>query len=235
MYNDYLDYSYYSEGANMNIRALLKEAESTYKKMMHECRLALAHRDFDKAHDITKKLSDEISSLKDDIENIDGSNGISIIAGYFFSWTINWLRNYLEIVLSPVTFGVSGIVSLVQQLIERWKRPVKKLVGGERLSLDDFNFYKNTALKRMDTILSVCQKMDAEIDKAEKFSDKVTKEGVALMDFKYALDMAYESGLIIDEDRRDIFRTAVKNLNINENVSDEDDYEDYDYNYYGSY
>ena len=233
MYNDYLDYSYYTEGANTNIRAILNEAESIYKKLMHDCRVALVHKDFDKAHDITKKLSDEISRIKSDIEDIDASNVISIIAGYFFSWTINWLRSLLQLVLSPITLGVSTLIGFVQQIIERWQRPVKKLVNGDRVSLDDFNFYKNTALKRMDTILSVCQKMDVEIDKAAKFSDDVTKEAVALMDFKYALDVAYESGLIIDEDRRDIFRTAVKNLNINENVSDEDNYDDY--NYYGSY
>lgn len=230
MYNDYLDYSYYTEGANMNIRAILQEAESAYKKMMHECRLALAHRDFDKAHDITKKLSDKISDIKDDIECIDGSNAISIIAGYFLSWTINWLRNYLEIVLSPVTLGISGLVSLVQQLIERWKRPVKKLVSGDKIGLDDFNFYKNTALKRMDTILNVCQRMDKEIDKASRRADDndLSKESVALMDFKYALNVAYESGLIIKEDRNDIFKTAVENYNMNRSNYDYDNYS-YDY------
>ena len=228
MYNDYLDYSYYTEGANLNINAILKEAESTYKKMMHDCRVALAHKDFDKAHDITKKLSDEISRIKDDIEDIDGSNPISLIAGYFLSWTINWLRNLLEIVLSPVTGGISGLVGFVQQLIERWKRPVKKLVSGDKVSLDDFNFYKNTALKRMDTILNVCQRVDREIDKASRADDDLSKESVALMDFKYALNAAYESGLIIKEDRNDIFRTAVENHNMNKSNYDYDDYS-YDY------
>ena len=225
-YDDYKNYDYYDEGANIDIRNKLDRAEAVYKDTMRDCNHAMRDKDYDKAKSLINDLGKELTEIKYDIEDIDASNPISIITGFFMAWTVHWLRHLVLSVLAPKTFGLSETLDDAMNTIERWDRPVKGIVDGTATA-DHFNFYKNTALKRVDTLVNICNRTIANISRLARDeerrnkdkdddsikTDKEVNESRALMDFKYALQYAYDSGLIIKEDRNDIFRTAVENVN----------------------
>ena len=212
----YDSYDYYDEGANIDIRNKLDRAEAVYKDTMHDCNHAMRDKDYDKAKALMSDLGKELTSIKYDIEDIDASNPISIITGFFMAWTVNWLRHLVMSVLSPKTFGLTGLADDAMSTVEKWERPIRGMVDGTTTA-DHFNFYKNTALKRVDTLINICNRTIANIsrlDREEKRNNDIRiDESTALLDFKYALQYAYDSGLIIKEDRNDIFKTAVENAN----------------------
>lgn len=216
MYDFSDNYDYYDEGANIDIRNKLDRAEAVYKDTMRDCNHAMRDKDYDKAKALMSDLGKELSSIKYDIEDIDASNPISIITGFFMAWTVNWLRHLVMSVLSPKTFGLTGLVDDVMSTVEKWERPIQGMVDGTTTA-DHFNFYKNTAIKRVDTLINICNRTIANIsrlDREEKRNNDIRiDESTALLDFKYALQYAYDSGLIIKEDRNDIFKTAIENAN----------------------
>ena len=232
MYRDYLDYSYdyTTEGANLDIRDILRRAESNYRKTMGQINKAMKAEDYKKAQSLVEELIDDLSKVKSDIEDIDGGDTGSIIFGFFTAFTVNWLRYIVNMVLSPVTFGLSYLVESVMELIDSWGKPVSKAMSGDRLSADDFNAYKNTALKRIDSLISVCNKVKSGIAKNENKKKGGTVKESAVSDFKYALYEACNSGLISVSEREAMLNRVL--LNVNESVrTPKADYSSYDFGF----
>lgn len=237
MYRDYLDYSYdyTTEGANLDIRDILRSAEKTYRDTMGKINKAMKAEDYQEAKSLVKDLVDELNRVKREIEDVDAGAVGSIIFGLFTSWTVNWLRSIVADILSPVTFGLTYLIDDVMRLIDAWGRPVSKLVNGEKLEADDFNAYRNTALKRIDNLISVCNRVQNGIARNETKrknaakSDDTVKES-AVADFKYALYEACNSGIISISEREAMLNRVL--TNVNESVSvDRSDYSSYDFGF----
>lgn len=238
MYRDYLDYSYdyTTEGANLDIRAILKEGERNYRANMAKINKAMKAENYQEARSLVSDLIDDLNRVKSDIQDIDGGDAGSIIFGLFTSWTINWLRKLVMDILSPVTFGLTYLIEGVQQMIESWSRPVSKAMAGDVLTADDFNAYKNTALKKIDALISVCNKVSTGISKNETKSkqkvgsDSAVKES-AVSNFKYALYEACNSGIISISEREAMLNRVLTNVNESVSVDRSNDYNSYDFGF----
>lgn len=221
MYNFYDDYEYDSfyEGANLDIRAKLKDASKIYKKNMKDIKEAIKAGRYNEARKNVETLRKSLADLREDIEKIDAGEVDSIIFGLFTSWTIHWLRTLISAVLFLPTLGLSGYVESIHSLIDDWGRPVGKIARGETLTADDANAYKNTALMRMNYLISACKRLDKRITQladtkganVKATATEVKKESVAL-DFKKALYEACNHGLITMEQREELLETSRANM-----------------------
>ena len=70
-YDDYNDYDYYQEGANLDIRAKLKEATKLYNKNMKDIQKALKAGEYNNARRNIETLRRSLADLREDIEKID--------------------------------------------------------------------------------------------------------------------------------------------------------------------
>lgn len=223
MYNFYEDYNYntYYEGANLDIRAKLKEATKIYDKNMKDISKAIKAGEYNNARRNIETLRKSLADIREDIERIDASDIDSVAFAVISAWTINWLRKLITIVLIIPTLGLSTWVEAIRTTIEEFGRPVSKLVKHEELTLDDFNLYKNTALERMNYLLSTLKKLDMKIKdlantkgkNVKKTAEEVTKESAAI-DFKRALYDACNNGLITLEQREELLESSMTNMYI---------------------
>lgn len=221
MYNFYDDYEYDSfyEGANLDIRAKLKEASKIYKKNMKDIQVAIKAGKYNEARKNVETLRKSLADLREDIEKIDAGEVDSIIFGLFTSWTIHWLRTLISMVLFIPTLGLSTYVESIHALIDDWARPVGKIARGETLTADDVNVYKNTALMRMNYLIDACKRLDKKITqladtkgaKVKATAEEIKKESVAI-DFKKALYEACNHGLISMEQREELLETSRANM-----------------------
>ena len=87
MYNFYDDYEYdsYYEGANLDIRAKLKDASKIYKKNMKDIKEAIKAGRYNEARKNVETLRKSLADLREDIEKIDAGEVDSIIFGLFTS------------------------------------------------------------------------------------------------------------------------------------------------------
>lgn len=223
MYNFYEDYNYdtYYEGANLDIRAKLKEATKIYDKNMKDISKAIKAGEYNNARRNIETLRKSLADIREDIERIDASDIDSVAFAVISAWTINWLRKLITIVLIIPTLGLSTWVEAIRTTIEEFGRPVSKLVKHEELTLDDFNLYKNTALERMNYLLSTLKKLDMKVKdlantkgkNVKKTAEEVTKESAAT-DFKRALYDACNNGLITLEQREELLESSMTNMYI---------------------
>lgn len=223
MYNFYDDYEYdsYYEGANLDIRAKLKDASKIYKKNMKDIKEAIKAGKYNEARKNVETLRKSLADLREDIEKIDAGEVDSIIFGLFTSWTIHWLRTLVSLVLFLPTLGLSTYVESIHGLIDDWARPIGKIARGDTLTADDANAYKNTALMRMNYLISACKRLDKRITQladtkganVKATATEVKKESVAL-DFKKALYEACNHGLITMEQREELLESSRANMYI---------------------
>lgn len=223
MYNFYDDYEYDSfyEGANLDIRAKLKEASKIYNKNMKDISKAVKAGKYNEARTNIETLRRSLADLREDIEKIDAGEIDSIVYGLFTSWTIHWLRTLISAVLIIPTLGFSGMIENIRSLIDDWGRPIGKIARGDMLTADDANAYKNTALSRMNYLIGTCKKLDKRITqladtkgaKVKATATEVKKESVAL-DFKKALYEACNHGLITMEQREELLEASRTNMYI---------------------
>lgn len=210
-YDDYNDYDYYQEGANLDIRAKLKEATKLYNKNMKDIQKALKAGEYNNARRNIETLRRSLADLREDIEKIDASEIGSIVFGLYTAFTINWLRKLVMILLAIPTLGISLGIEEIRSMIEAWGRPASKFANGERMSGDDVNAYKNTALERMNYLIGTLKRLDRNIQKLASTKGKkvkatateVKKESAAY-DFKKALYEACNNGLITLSEREDL-------------------------------
>ena len=141
MYNFYEDYNYdtYYEGANLDIRAKLKEATKIYDKNMKDISKAIKAGEYNNARRNIETLRKSLADIREDIERIDASDIDSVAFAVISAWTINWLRKLITIVLIIPTLGLSTWVEAIRTTIEEFGRPVSKLVKHEELTLDDWS------------------------------------------------------------------------------------------------
>ena len=223
MYNFYEDYNYdtYYEGANLDIRAKLKEATKIYEKNMKDISGAVKAGEYNNARRNIETLRKSLADIREDIEKIDASDIDSIIFSIFTAWTINWLRKLIAIVLIIPTLGLSIWIDAIRETIEDFRRPVGKIANREKVTMDDLNFYKNTALERMNYLLSTLKKLDMKVKdlantkgkNVKKTAEEVKKESAAA-DFKRALYDACNNGLITLEQREELLETSMTNMYI---------------------
>ena len=223
MYNYYEDYNYdtYYEGANLDIRAKLKEATKIYNKNMKDVRVALKAGQYNNARRNIETMRRSLADIREDIEKIDASNLDSIVLGLFTSWTINWLRKLIATVLSVPSFGLSLGIDQIYSVIEAWGRPIMKATQGDVINRGDLNAYKNTALERINYLLGTLKRLDKSIEQlantkgknVKKTAEEVKKESVAV-DFKKALYEACNHGLISMEQREELLDASRTNMYI---------------------
>lgn len=217
-YDDYNDYDYYQEGANLDIRAKLKEATKLYNKNMKDIQKALKAGEYNNARRNIETLRRSLADLREDIEKIDASEIGSIVFGLYTSFTINWLRKLVMILLAIPTLGISLGIEEIRSMIEAWGRPASKFANGEHMSGDDVNAYKNTALERMNYLIGTLKRLDRNIQKLASTKGKkvkatateVKKESAAY-DFKKALYEACNNGLITLSEREELIDKANTN------------------------
>lgn len=217
-YDDYNDYDYYQEGANLDIRAKLKEATKLYNKNMKDIQKALKAGEYNNARRNIETLRRSLADLREDIEKIDASEIGSIVFGLYTSFTINWLRKLVMILLAIPTLGISLGIEEIRSMIEAWGRPASKFANGEHMSGDDVNAYKNTALERMNYLIGTLKRLDRNIQKLASTKGKkvkatateVKKESAAY-DFKKALYEACNNGLITLSEREDLINRTNTN------------------------
>lgn len=217
-YDDYNDYDYYQEGANLDIRAKLKEATKLYNKNMKDIQKALKAGEYNNARRNIETLRRSLADLREDIEKIDASEIGSIVFGLYTAFTINWLRKLVMILLAIPTLGISLGIEEIRSMIEAWGRPVFKFANGEHMSGDDVNAYKNTALERMNYLIGTLKRLDRNIQKLASTKGKkvkatateVKKESAAY-DFKKALYEACNNGLITLSEREELIDKANTN------------------------
>jgi hypothetical protein len=217
-YDDYNDYDYYQEGANLDIRAKLKEATKLYNKNMKDIQKALKAGEYNNARRNIETLRRSLADLREDIEKIDASEIGSIVFGLYTAFTINWLRKLVMILLAIPTLGISLGIEEIRSIIEAWGRPASKFANGEPMSGDDVNAYKNTALERMNYLIGTLKRLDRNIQKLANTKGKkvkatateVKKESAAY-DFKKALYEACNNGLITLSEREELIDRANTN------------------------
>ena len=219
----------FEEGTNLDIRAELKPMKAQYKKMMKEIKKAKKDGNIDKAIKIAQQLSDLTKDVHKKINGMDSTVG-SVIFGFFTSWTITFFRDLVLVLASPFTVGVTGFVAWAKDLIEKWKKPVKRLINSEGLSKDDFNFYKNKALDQAENMMKASKRLvdtlkeeKKEIDKEKKEAakkDKAVKESAEFKNAKYALYEACHNGEITIEEREELFKDLQDKFYVKEKTSD---------------
>lgn len=234
------DYNNYNEGANLDIRSKLKEAEKIYRKNMKDVQKALKAGKYNEARKNIETMRRSIADIREDIEHIDAGSLDSIVWSMFSAWTVNWVRYFINILLAIPTLGLSLTFEGISQLVEQWGRPIAKHVNNQEITSDDFNFYKNSALERLNYLLNVLKRLDKKIDQYARTKGKnvkktatEVKESVydydlyndntsAMDNFKRALYEASQNGLISTKDREDLISNARMNLCI-ESANDNND------------
>lgn len=218
----------FEEGTNLDIRAEFKPMKAQYKKMMKEIKKAKKDGNIDKAIKIAQELSDLTKDVYKKIDRMDSTAG-SVFFGAFTSWTITFFRNLVLLLALPFTVGVTGFIAWAKDLIERWKKPVKRIVNSEGLSKDDFNFYKNKALDQAENMMKASKRLadtlkdeKKEIDKENKEAakkDKAVKESAEFKNAKYALYEACHNGEITIDEREELFKDLQDKFYVKEKTS----------------
>lgn len=227
MYDFYNDdvygYDSFYEGANLDIRAKLKEASKLYKKNMKDIRDAIKAGEYNNARRNIETLRRSLADLREDIEKTEAGNIDSVILALFTTWSINWLRSLIAIVLAIPTAGVSIGIDQLKSMIEAWAKPVIKANAGEDLTMDDLNAYKNTALERMNYLIGTLKRLDKSVEKLANTKGKKVKATAteikkesATEDFKRALYEACNNGLISLDEREELLDKTRTNMVIEE-------------------
>lgn len=191
------DYEDFTEGANLEIRSQLKALKAKYKGSI------TAIRDYRKSRDYTNAVK-EVSNLESILSEYEGMiNGTisttgSVIFGLFTSWSVTFLRDFVNTCVIyfttalavSTTSGVSdenmansnAIAKLASslmvecnRLIEQWSKPVSKIVKGQKIELDDFNLYKNVCLSQVKYMKKNVGKLKPVIEREKIVFDKMTK------------------------------------------------------------
>lgn len=223
MYNFYDNYEYDSfyEGANLDIRAKLKEASKIYNKNMKDISKAVKAGKYNEARTNIETLRKSLADLREDIEKIDAGEIDSIVYGLFTSWTIHWLRTLISAVLIIPTLGFSGMIENIRSLIDDWGRPIGKIARGDMLTADDANAYKNTALSRMNYLIGTCKKLDKRITqladtkgaKVKATAEEIKKESVMSMSVDEFVMEGVNSDLVRKYNRyKKIYKSNIKNI-----------------------
>lgn len=88
-----------------------------------------------------------LDNLEKYVTETDGSQIGSVVFSFFTSWTITFWKDFLiYLALGIPTFGLANWVVKIKNSIQRWGRPISKLVNSSYVSLDDVNLYKNKVL-----------------------------------------------------------------------------------------
>lgn len=219
----------FEEGTNLDIRAELKPMKAKYRKMMKEIKKAKKDGNIDKAIKIAQELSDLTKDVYNKIDRMDSTVG-SVIFGFFTSWTISFFRDLVLVLASPFTVGITSFIAWAKYTIEKWKKPVKRLVNSEGISKDDFNFYKNKALDQAECMMKASKRLvdtlkeeKKEIDKENKEvakKDKAVKESAEFKNAKYALYEACHNGEITIEEREELFKDLQDKFYVKEQTSE---------------
>lgn len=219
----------FEEGTNLDIRAELKPMKAKYRKMMKEIKKAKRDGNIDKAINIAQELSDLTKDVYNKIDRMDSTVG-SVIFGFFTSWTISFFRNLVLVLASLYTAGITSFIAWAKNTIEKWKKPVKRLVKSEGISKDDFNFYKNKALDQAECMMKASKRLvdtlkeeKKEIEKENKEvakKDKAVKESAEFKNAKYALYEACHNGEITIEEREELFKDLQDKFYVKEQTSE---------------
>lgn len=226
--NDDVDEAF-EEGTNLGILEELKPAKAKYRRMMKEIKKAKKNGNIDKAIKIAQELSDLSKDVYNKIDRMDSTVG-SVIFGFFTSWTITFFRDLVLVLASPFTAGITSFIAWAKNTIEKWKKPVKRLVNSEGISKDDFNFYKNKALEQAECMMKASKRLvdtlkeeKKEIDKENKEAakkDKAVKESAEFKNAKYALYEACHNGEITIEEREELFKDLQDKFYVKEQTSE---------------
>lgn len=226
--NDDVDETF-EEGTNLGILEELKPAKAKYRRMMKEIKKAKKNGNIDKAIKIAQELSDLSKDVYNKIDRMDSTVG-SVIFGFFTSWTITFFRDLVLVLASPFTAGITNFIAWAKNTIEKWKKPVKRLVKSEGISKDDFNFYKNKALEQAECMMKASKRLvdtlkeeKKEIDKENKEAakkDKAVKESAEFKNAKYALYEACHNGEITIEEREELFKDLQDKFYLKEQTSE---------------
>lgn len=226
--NDDVDEAF-EEGTNLGILEELKPAKAKYRRMMKEIKKAKKNGNIDKAIKIAQELSDLSKDVYNKINRMDSTVG-SVIFGFFTSWTITFFRDLVLVLASPFTAGITSFIAWAKNTIEKWKKPVKRLVNSEGISKDDFNFYKNKALEQAECMMKASKRLvdtlkeeKKEIDKENKEvakKDKAVKESAEFKNAKYALYEACHNGEITIEEREELFKDLQDKFYVKEQTSE---------------
>ena len=227
--NDLMEESYdndvVTEGANLDIRAKFKKMKKEYSASMIEIKKLMKNNKFAEAEEEANKLLVLVKKAKKEVERIDSGVG-SVVFGYFFDWTLTFLRTFAACLIPFVGPYVAAILIL----IDEWKRPIKKIIEGDSLSEDDFNFYKNTAISRMESIEKSVNKLIENIKEAKKDyedeekekakEDKAVKESAEFRHMKLSLYEACNKGEITVEEREELLKDIQDKFFIKESASE---------------
>ena len=207
----YSDDDMFLEGANLDIRKRFKQFKAEFKEHAKKTKNYIEDEKFKEAKAELDKMEDILKLAKKDIQKMDTTIG-SFIFGIFTSWTVNILRTILLCFVPIIGMTVANVANIYDE----WNKPVKKVFTGEDLSLDDFNFYKNKTLSRIDYMTAQIKSMRKTIDRKEKDKAKEVKESAIAAnsaksndEFKYIQLSIYEAcqaGEITLEEREELLR-----------------------------
>lgn len=160
----------YMEGANLEIRAFLKELKKEYQKRFRDIKMSRAACDYEKALKAVNELKELTNKYIRAIELTKSTVG-SFVFGLFTSFSVNFLRNLGLTLLSPFTFCISGLVAKIMNLYEAYGRPIGKLANHEDIHIvDDFNLYKNIVLSNANKIKKLVIKLEKAVkEEAEEY------------------------------------------------------------------
>lgn len=218
----------FEEGANLEIREEFKTLKKKYKQMMKEIKKARKEKKYDKAIPKATELVKLTNDIYRKIDETDSTVG-SVFFGLFSAWTLTFLRDLLLTLASPFTLHITGLISFIKNLIEKFKKPVTKIVKSEYLSKDDFNLYKNSALDQANNMKNASKKLldalkeeqkdyEKEI-KEQKKKDKAVEESANYRAVKYALYEACSKGEITIEEREELFKDLQDKFYVKEQTS----------------
>ena len=152
-----------TEGANLDARQILKKFKKIYKEEMAEIKTNLKESKYDESKKGCENLLALLKDAKKELLALESTVG-SVIWGFFTAWTINFLRNF-ALGLIPY-FG--SIIASIQDIIEGWGKPIKKIINSEEVEMDDFNKYKNVIESRFEKMEKVIKDTIKKIDSLKK-------------------------------------------------------------------
>ncbi len=218
----------FEEGVNLDARQELKRIQSTYRKTMKEVRKLCKDHKYKDASEKAEQLVKDIRAAKETVEKMQ-SNVDSVIWSFLSTWTLNFLRNLVALCLAPLSNDVSVYIQELKNLVDAWGKPIANALNG-KLTLDDFNIYKNTILSRFKELDKSVKKTvvalraaQERFDKKEKEAakkDKAVKESAEFKNAKYALYEACHNGEITIEEREELFKDLQDKFYVKEKTSD---------------
>lgn len=201
----------FTEGANLEVRDMLKKAKAEFKVYSKDWKKAMKNHEFANAKKINKKLLAIISSIVDDMEKNEGDLGSAYFGNiaYFFIFTLKQLIITMPLAVIGGATGslpvvIAGYITSYAHSITEFIKEIKMLINNwNSKKIDSINLYKNELLKSAKKLKKCIEKRDELTDKAEKaykeqLKKKADKEKAAVKEsvensFKTAVAALYES------------------------------------------